>query len=198
MDHKLSSRTYLAVEGERLMSDVDRNLGVFEVNLALPGSGMASGTPQRLAYEERSLSFVANQLVSDHWSLGARYRLSEADLLSQLLEIPLSVSPVARSENSATLQQLSLFALFNHPSGLFADTESLWWQQSNRGYSPDQPDDDLWQFNVFMGYRFFHRRAELRIGLLNLTDRDCRLNPLNYYAELPRERTLTARFKFEF
>jgi hypothetical protein len=34
--------------------------------------------------------------------------------------------------------------------------------------------------------------------LLNLTDRDYHLNPLNLYSELPRERTLAASFKFNF
>jgi hypothetical protein len=38
----------------------------------------------------------------------------------------------------------------------------------------------------------------MRVGLLNITDQDYRLNPLNLYRELPRERTLAASLKFNF
>jgi outer membrane receptor for ferric coprogen and ferric-rhodotorulic acid len=70
--------------------------------------------------------------------------------------------------------------------------------QSNRGYTPDRPGDDFWQFNVHLGYRWLQRRLETRISLLNLTDRNYRLNPLNLTAELPRERTLAMSLRFNF
>ena len=38
----------------------------------------------------------------------------------------------------------------------------------------------------------------LQLGLLNITDQNYRLNPLNLYNELPRERTLSVLFKFYF
>src|SRR5207247_1229667 len=41
-----------------------------------------------------------------------------------------------------------------YPSGLFFRFESIWNQQSNRGYTPELPSDDFWQFNLFAGYRF--------------------------------------------
>jgi hypothetical protein len=46
--------------------------------------------------------------------------------------------------------------------------------------------------------RFARRHAELRVSLLNLLDRDYRLNPLTLYTELPRERTLAVSLKFYF
>jgi outer membrane receptor protein involved in Fe transport len=88
--------------------------------------------------------------------------------------------------------------LFNHPIGFFAQAEALWNLQSNHGYSPELRGEDFWQFNLFLGYRFPGRRAELRIGMLNLTDQDYRLNPLTLYNELPRDRTFAARLKFTF
>lgn len=44
------------------------------------------------------------------------------------------------------------------------------------------------------------RLAELQfsVGLLNITDQDYRLNPLNLRSELPRERTFVARLRFDF
>ena len=100
--------------------------------------------------------------------------------------------------NKATLQQLDLSANFNHPSGFFGRFDALWSQQDNQGYSPDEPGDDFWQFNAYAGWRFHHRQAELQLGLLNITGANYRLNPLNLYYELPRERTLSVLFKFYF
>ena len=98
----------------------------------------------------------------------------------------------------ATLHQLYLYANYYHPSGFFSQFKSVWSSQSNDGYSGPLPGDDFWQFNLFVGYRFFQRRMEARLGLLNLTDRDYRLNPLTLYNDLPRTRTLAASFKFYF
>jgi hypothetical protein len=91
-----------------------------------------------------------------------------------------------------------LFAIYNHRSGFFAQAEGVWYAQSNRGYAADLPGDDLWQLNLFAGYRFLQRRVEARLGLLNVTDQDYRLNPLNITPELPRTRTLVASLKFNF
>ena len=88
--------------------------------------------------------------------------------------------------------------MYNHPSGFFARAGALWTMQSNRGYTPDLPGDNFWQFNLEAGYRFARRRAELRFGLLNLTDQDYQLNPLNLTPNLPRDRTLAVRFRFNF
>ena len=70
--------------------------------------------------------------------------------------------------------------------------------QSNRGYSPDIPGDTFWHFNLHFGYRFARRHAEARISILNLTERDYQLNPLNLYNEMLRDRTLALNFKFFF
>jgi len=36
------------------------------------------------------------------------------------------------------------------------------------------------------------------VGVLNLTDQDYRLNPLNLYPDLPRSRTFAASLQFNF
>jgi outer membrane receptor protein involved in Fe transport len=51
---------------------------------------------------------------------------------------------------------------------------------------------------VEAGYRFARRRVEVRLALLNITDQDYRLNPLNLTTELPRDRTLAASVRFSF
>ena len=47
-------------------------------------------------------------------------------------------------------------------------------------------------------HRFPRRRAEITLGLLNIADQNYKLNPLNIYNELPRERTLAVRFSVHF
>jgi outer membrane receptor protein involved in Fe transport len=91
-----------------------------------------------------------------------------------------------------------LSALYNHPSGFFAGAAALWSHQRNEGYSPDLPGDDFWQFNLEAGWRLFRRHVELRAALLNLTDQNYRLNPLNLTAELPRQRELALSLSFLF
>ena len=114
-------------------------------------------------------------------------------------EIPRSISPqLADSRQKATLHQGQIFALYNHSSGFFARIEGYWARQSNVGYSPDIPGDDIFQANAYIGYRFRRNYGDITVGFLNMTDQDYKLNPLNYYNELPRERTLVARVRLNF
>jgi hypothetical protein len=102
------------------------------------------------------------------------------------------------------LQQLELAARFNPPGGFFAEVQGLW----NAQHSSHRenlalpvggvPDENFWQLNLYAGWRFAQRRAEILVGGVNLTDTDYRLNPVNLHADLPRERTLLVRFKFNF
>jgi len=206
LDQKFASGTYLGVSGDWLKSDVSRHFGVYEDDstnvVNTPPFIFPSGTRQKLNYHERSLTLTLNQLIGDEWSLGARYRLSRAELDDRFLDIPLTTpAPPGFSPHnkvSATLHQLTLYGIYTHPSGLFAQTEGLWSAQANHGYFSPLPGDDFWQVNAFLGYRFPKRRAEIRVGLLNLNDRDYRLNPLNLTTELPRTRTFVASLKFRF
>jgi outer membrane receptor protein involved in Fe transport len=88
-----------------------------------------------------------------------------------------------------------LFGIYNHPCGFFGEVQSLWFQQSNHDSRFETDGDDFWQFNVFAGYRLFQRRAEITLGVLNLTDRNYRLGPMNLTPNLARERTFAARFR---
>ena len=160
----------------------------------------ASSTRQTLDFQEKSLLLTINQLIGTEWSLGLRYKVSEAELDGKFIDVPANV-PGASGINqdvSAVLHQLNLYAIYNHPSGFFGQVQAVWSAQSNHGYTPDLPGDDFWQFNALVGYRFWRRTAEIDLGLLNITDQNYRLNPLNLYSELPRERTLYVSFKFYF
>jgi hypothetical protein len=209
-EQKAGRGTFLGVSAEVLESKANRVLGSYDFHLFSPIT--SSEIRERLDYRERSLILSASQLLGREWSLGAHYRLSEAELKSQFpgaaasailfdgnnqFEFP------RRRKLEGVLHQASLFAIYNHRSGFFGEAQANWYGQHSQGYvqtglSQDLPSDDFWQFNLFAGYRFAQRRAELRLGLLNIADQDYRLNPLNLTSDLPRERTLLASFRFYF
>ncbi len=200
LDRRFKTRTYAVLEAAWLRARGEPSAGVFELTPAQPLAHPAQ-LRRELHYEEQSLAVSLHQLVGAGGSLGARYRVSQAELETRAPNFPNIALPVLAlpdTEQRALLHQLNLFAIYNHSSGFFAMLESIWWAQSNRADDSALPDEDLWQFNVFAGYRFPRRRAELTVGLLNIADQDYRLNPINLHADLARERTLTANFKFNF
>ena len=201
VDQKFPTRTYASVVGELLTSDGERTVGTLDAFgpalLDIP-----SGVRQTLEFEEKSLAVILNQLVGEQFAFGASYRVSHASLQDRVPAISPALSGFfslsANRDVSATLQQVNLYALFNHRCGFFSKVESVWSAQSNEGYSAPLPGDDFWQFNAFVGYRFPRRVAEVQLGLLNIGDQNYKLNPLNLYSELPRSRTLFAGLKFNF
>jgi hypothetical protein len=195
--------TYLHFEGQFLNSDATRTLGILTNATASADPftpGNASSAHQELDFKERS--FIANitQLVGKDLSIGARYKMTDADLTTRSFDVPPAIpnASLLNQDVSATLHQIWLYAIFQHQSGFFAQLDTIWSQQSNRGYSPDIPGDDFWQYNVWAGYRFLQRRAEVRFGLLNIGNRDYKLNPLTLYNDLPRERTFVVSLKLNF
>jgi Flp pilus assembly protein TadD len=199
-DQSLRSGTWFGVEAEWLTSDGARTVGVLTNSLFFPVPDSPSGTRQSLNFRERDLSAYAAQLVGDWFSFSTRYRLSEAHLAQNFPQIPAGVNGLdfLEPDRRATLQQLSLAANFNHPSGIFAQWESQWSHQNNSSDTPQLADSDFWQHNIFAGYRFPRRMAEVQVGILNLFDRDYRLNPLNLHSELPRGRTFVASLRINF
>lgn len=193
-DQRFGKKTFLTMSGQWLQSDGARLLGTFD-STTFPAR--VDNTSQRVDYDEQSLLISLNQLIDPWFFAGADYRLSYASLDTALTGIPTAVLPTGRTSMDATLHQLKLFAGMQHPSGLFARVESVWTKQSHDG-TPQPTDDDVLQWNLWAGYRFWERRAELSAGLLNIGDQDYRLHPIHYYNELPRERTFAARFRLSF
>jgi hypothetical protein len=122
--------------------------------------------------------------------------VSDADLKTDYPDLPATLFPP--THQNALLHTLDLDGFFNHPSGFFAEVQALWRAQSNFNDDANLPGDNFWQFNVFAGWRFAHRHAELTVGLLNLGDQNYHLNPLNLYDELPRNRTAEVSLQFIF
>jgi tetratricopeptide (TPR) repeat protein len=204
LEQKFSTGTYLSVAGEILDSSVDRVDGAFDNNFlaVFPQPALTqSGLKENLDYSEKSLVFTANQLLGKEWAFGAQYRLSEAVLNDNYVNVPngrffSNFQP--RQRTQGLLNQVDLTANYNHPCGIFAEGDALWHGQSNEGYNPAEPGDNFWQFNAFAGWRSPRRRMEVTVGLLNIAGQDYKLNPLNVYNELPRSRTLMVRLQFNF
>ena len=197
-EQKFGRATYVGLAGEWLESDVRREVGVLEVEPSL--ATLPSATKEDLDYRERSILASLYQLVGDEWSLGVRYRLSQAELTREFVHIPAAVNfhdgLQRRDDLESTLHQANPFIIFNHPSGFFANVDGLWTHQDNKGQGVG--DENFWQFNAFVGYRFLQRRLEVRVGVVNVTDQDYELSPLNLTAYLPRGRAFTARVAFNF
>ena len=209
LEQQFDTGTYLSVGAEMLYSKLNRLQGAFinnespvDVYYTFPGV-----LNEQVKYREQSLNFTIDQLLGKQWSAGARYRLSLAKYDWGLTDVAPDhyvgyqgslVVPQVRSHERSLLHTVNLHANWNHPSGLFSVLEGNWYHQSNSGFGGTEPGDDFWQCNAFAGYRFWQRRAELSVGLLNVFDQNYKLEPLNLYNEMARDRTFMARLKISF
>jgi tetratricopeptide (TPR) repeat protein len=201
LEQKLPTRTYLSVEGDLLKSRVLRQDGTFELDFSTFGSPpIISSLNEELRFTEEDLTFSAHQLLGRDWALGASYKVSRARLDDRYPGVDDATAAAygwPDGSVSATLQTAGVQAIYQNPSGCFAQASATWTRQDND--DPSAPTgDDFWQCNLLAGQRFFHRHAEISLGILNLTGSDYHLNPLNLYQETPRERTFFTEFKFYF
>jgi Tfp pilus assembly protein PilF len=197
LDLKFKSRTYAEFQFEHLGSDVNQGIGDF----VLPNGGtpaIVSTTDERLDYNENAFAVSLNQLLGDDFVFGASYKITQSDLQDDLPDIPVSALATAHQTLKANLQEVDGYALFNHRSGFYAKFEAHWYGQKNEGWTPAEPYSSFFQENIFAGYRFAHRRAELQLGILNLSGGGYDLNPLTVYQELPMKRVFEASFNFIF
>ncbi|MGP8200553.1 MAG: FecR domain-containing protein [Limisphaerales bacterium] len=197
LDLKFRSRTYAEFQFEHLGSDVNQGIGDFVLaNGVTPA--IVSATDERLDYNENAFAVSLNQLVGDDFVFGAGYKVTQSDLQDDLPDIPVSALATANQTLKANLQEVDGYALFNHRSGFYAKFETHWYGQRNEGWTPAEPYSSFFQENIFAGYRFAHRRAELQLGILNLSGGGYELNPLTVYQELPMKRVFEASFNFIF
>jgi hypothetical protein len=183
--------------------DVDRTIGAFSgYDLGVFPNSPAyfpDGTSQRLAYREASLGITLNQLLGDEFAVGAAYLLTRSELQSTYPEL----RPRAGSDltDKATLQELSLYADWNSPTGLFAHVEANGFHQNlddDPARKSTRTGDEFVQFNAWAGYRFDRNLCEIAVGVLNIGDADYQLSPLTPYGEIARERTFFVRCRLSF
>ncbi len=203
------SRTWWGASLNVIEQEVDRTVGAFTgyaSSVFLDEIAyFADSTIQTLDYREVALGFNMNQLIGDEFAVGAGYRITRSELLTQypeLIGVPERDSDIATSQkDKATLHEVMLNANWNSPTGLFATAEANWFMQD----LDDDPlagaprsGDEFWQFNAFVGYRFNRNLCEVSAGVLNITDNDYRMSPLSPYGTIARDRTAVLRCRFSF
>ena len=208
LEQKFDTGTYLSLAGQLLYAKLQNVYGGFmffgdQVDTNDQPT-YPLGFNQTMDLHEQSLIFTADQLLGKQWSAGAVYRLSRAKYNQNFMDINNPALDVTEppfqpsKDETSILNALNLHANWNHPCGLFSVFAANWYHQDNFGFHPAEPGDDFWQFDAYAGYRMFHRRVELTIGLLNIFDQDYKLEPLNLYNETARSRTLLARLRINF
>ena len=214
LEHRFPTRTYVAVGGEWLHSMASHDVGVFQRNSANLPSGPDLQEEERLRFQERSLTVSLHQLLSDWFNVGARYRVADVWLSRtypglgadmgpySVYDAPDGVHPRHMEATSrGLLHMVGLSGGFQHPCGFFAGAEATWWAQDLGGESAASTyssGDSFWQVNLQAGYRFPRRRAEITVGVLNVTGQDYRLYMINSYPDLARGRTFFARLALNF
>jgi Flp pilus assembly protein TadD len=202
LEIKLPTQTYLTLQGQYLNAESEETIGVFyDNNLLPPPPTISPGpAPEQLRYWETTFWATLNQLIARDWSVGVDYRFTDSKLRWHYPTIPAvgpGLAPLNRTERGK-LHQTDGFVQFTHPSGFFGRAEAAWYSQENSGYTPARPGRDFVQVNLLAGYRFWHRRAELTFGILNVGGDDYHLNPLNVYSELPHSRVFMGRVRLSF
>jgi tetratricopeptide (TPR) repeat protein len=200
-EQKLTRHTYFSLAGEILYSSVDHDIGAFANSNFTAMASVPSSLREDLDFNEWSLETTLHQVIARDLTLGLDYRLSTARLRYDYPDVPAAAAASGFPQSYALaglLHSLLLQATFNDPSGFFAQAQARWVAQNNFDADSDLAGDNFCQLNLLAGYRFPRRRAEISLGLLNLTDADYHLNPVNLYTQLPRKRTLAVTFQFNF
>jgi tetratricopeptide (TPR) repeat protein len=198
-DMKFKTGTYVTLGGQWAQAEVHRTIGAFDYFLgaATPPRINATSLRQQLDFQEDSVFLSVNQLLAEEWAFGARYgfRRSNLEIVTPGLA---SLTSGSRTGARAEMQEAGGSIFYNHPSGLFAQQIMRWIWQNNLGPSSSLSDEYLPQLDLLAGYRLPRQRGDLTVGVLNLTDEDYHLNPVNAYVEYPRERVFYARVRFSF
>jgi hypothetical protein len=200
LEHRLPSRTYFALNGEWLQSEVNRKVGAFDI-VDFLATGFTN-FQERLAFDEASLALSVHQLLGTEWALGAVYRVSRATLKDNFVDVSDQVAIdsgfPARTRIESTLHSFDAHVIYQNSHGFFTKLNATWMHQLNKDYQPARAGEDFWHLDAMAGYRFPRRRMEISAGVLNITDQDYRLSPLNLYSERWRERTFVVQLKLQF
>ncbi|GAA5480310.1 hypothetical protein Hhel01_03835 [Haloferula helveola] len=195
---KLPCRTYLGAEGFFRRAEAVRGVGVLGIDVGTFAYDRVLQVEEDLEYEEYGGSLHATKLIDDEWSIGSRYTVTRAELQRSFPAFTAAGIGGFSSDQSSELHDAEAYIIYNHPSGWYGRLSGRFLSQDNGGYTPARPGDSWTQIDCAIGKRFFHNRASVEAGVLNLTDRDYRFNPLITLPEQPRERTFYLEVRADF
>lgn len=200
IDHVFPTRTYINLRGSILESEATQFIGALTNSREIRIPDRPSTFERDLKYREENLEAAVNQLVGRDLALGVDYHVSFSRLQGSFPAIPNDAINARATflDESPVLHQLRFHAAYNHVSGAFAQFQSRWSVQSNHGLNHQYPVTDFWEHDLFIGYRVPRRGIEVCAGVYNLTDTRYRLNPINYYNDLPQGRLFAATVTVTF
>ena len=201
VDHKFSTGTYVDLEAQVLSSTGNQVIGAYSGG---PGGVAIADFSQSQYFNEEDVFASISQLICKEVSVGARYSLTAVDVSVDDYS-PATAQLFPQHENS-TLNEFSLFGNYYVPCGFFSTFQANWWVQhnANNGYTGgglaggSEPGADFWQLNLYAGYRFPQRHVEVSVGLLNVLNQGYNVDPVTYFLEQSRTRSLVASLKFNF
>lgn len=196
VEHRWSSNTFVNASALWLRSRGERDVGAYRRDL-VGTVGPNTQLEERLRFDELSGRLSIHQLIGERWTVGVRYEVTGAQFRRTHPTVSDTINFADVRTTRAVLHVAGVDALYRHPSGIFAAASADWWAQRFSA-SSGLLEDDFPFTRISLGYRFPRRRAELTVGVLNVTDQDYRLHPLNLYPELARERTIFTRLDLSF
>ncbi len=201
VDGKLGPDTYFGMSFFRSDSDVERNRNAFEAAFFPfpPVNVNGFSFEENFDYEENQITLRLDHLLGDSWATGIRFKWNNAKINKTTPGLPETITPFPILQNlEADLINVSWNIRYQSPQGIFARGEYSYWRQDNRNYHPELPGDTFPMVNLELGFRLQSDRGEIFIGLLNATDEDYQINPLNNFNQLPRERTFIVSGRISF
>jgi tetratricopeptide (TPR) repeat protein len=197
IDHKFPTGTYADLEAQFLSSTGDQLIGGYSGG---PGGVAISEFSQSQYFQEKDVFASVSQLLCSEVAVGARYSLTAVDVSVNDFS-PATGATFPQHENS-TLNELTLFGNYYVPCGFFSQFQANWWVQHNAdnnfAVTGPEPGADFWQLNLYAGYRFPRRHVEVSVGLVNICNQGYNVDPVTYFLEQARTRTLVGSLKFNF
>ncbi len=201
VDGKLGEDTYFGLSVFRGDSDVERSRNAFEAAFFPfpPVDVNGFSFEEVFNYEETQVAMRLDRLFGDEWSTGLRFVWNNAQIDRSTPGLPETIAPFPVLKNlGADLVKISWNFHYQSSNGFFARGEFTYWWQENRNYDPVLPGDSFRMVDIEVGYRLKSDRGEFVLGLMNLTDEDYQINPLNNFNQIPRERTFIAAGRISF
>ena len=206
IDCQLGQGTYVGLTGLRTGTDFERTTGLLDYDSSrLPGQRtLVSGTAEKIDYIEHQAGLLVNRILAAEWFAELAYRFTRSEMENTFPQLARPGEAPPGTDQWADLHEVRGALLYRRTRGFFARAEAGYYiqegRQALRGIfgAAEAHRDRTFQLNLFAGWEFPRRQAEITIGLLNVTGDDYRFSALNPLTELPRDRTLYMRLRLNF
>ncbi|MGF1450709.1 MAG: TonB-dependent receptor domain-containing protein [Opitutales bacterium] len=200
-DYHLDHQTFFNLSGFAGRSNGERTSNLFEATTNVPREAdqiSISDATESVDYVEYSVSGGISHLLTSEITLGFEGSWQHAEVDQQFDRFGDALGAALLNDTSADLYRAIASAQYQHPRGWFVQGDAQLWHQDNHDLNPDLPDTVFPQLNLEFGYRLPKQHGVVSVGLLNLTDEDPDLSPVNFFFRPPLQRTLVISARFGF